>query len=313
MIHIRLILEFLDNSRKEKKYHYFTHLQMTLLFAVGSIVCSILFSLALAGTPAPIDPLVCTERSDAVAVVAAACSIRVDCDFEWLRPTPLSALAWDTLLVTQTELISPSATAPGANDVRFMFTLPNYVTLPLVAYDNMSLDAVDCAPIAAAPQTLVPPSVFSLIDALSTWERYDLQTNQCPDDNYVGIYSNASGNATIVCVCAPGKLCEVDPVTLNSLLSVTAIIAVVSILAMALNDIISGAIKLRWLYRLKRRVARLERAYYDGNKEDDMMMKMRPMAKDVSQPQPSSSTKRNNGARMGALLAVGGDYMSGFM
>lgn len=215
------------------------------------VIAYIILSVACAAViPPPIDPLVCTLRSDAVAVVAAACNIRVDCHFEWMLPAPgLSLAAWDTLLVVQTQLISPSATTPAPGDARRMFTTPNYVTLPLVAYDNTSMDAVDCAPIAAAYQTLTPPSVFALMDALGTWETYVMQENQCPDDNHIGVYSNSTGNQTIICLCAPGKLCDVDPTTLNSLVMVCAIILVVVILAIAAFVFISNSLGLRWLAR----------------------------------------------------------------
>lgn len=229
------------------------------MYRLFALLC-LLISTVLSGAPPPIDPLVCTLRSDAVAVIAAACSVRVDCHFEWMLPPPgLSLAAWDTLLVIQTQLISPSATTPTSGDARRMFTTPNYVTLPLVAYDNTSLDAVDCAPIAAAPQTLIPPSVFVLIDALGTWQRYVMQENQCPDDNHIGIYSNATGNQTIICVCAPGKLCDVDPTVINSLVSVCGIIAVVIIVVLALYIIICDSLILRALARENKKYHRMKR------------------------------------------------------
>lgn len=158
---------------------------MRLLFCLllGTILTAAVVGV-LAYTPTP--PLICTLRSDAVAVVAAACQLVVDCRYELgsgVNALPLTS--WDVLLTVQSALLSDSATAVLQMDARRYFIPEWYMTLPLMAYDDTSMDAVDCAPIAAAPQTELTAAVFELLDALSKYQRYVSDAAKCADVNQV--------------------------------------------------------------------------------------------------------------------------------
>lgn len=195
----------------------------------------LLLCLCIYQAGATITPLVCTLESDAVAVVAAACQVVVDCRFEFgTGANALSLSAWDVLLTTQAQLLSPSATEVLPQDARKYFIPVWYIVLPLMAYDPLSVDAVDCAPIAAAPQTDLPDAVFALLDTLSKYQRYVSDTSKCSDINQIGIWTNASGTPGISCQCAPGKVCTLGNTTLDSLIGVVAIMVAILIAAATL-------------------------------------------------------------------------------
>ncbi len=62
---------------------------------------------------AAIVPLVCTQRADAVAVIAAACQVAVDCRFELGTGTGALTLGtWDVFLTQDVHLMTNDETTP---------------------------------------------------------------------------------------------------------------------------------------------------------------------------------------------------------
>ncbi len=94
------------------------------------------------------------------------------------------------------------------------------------------MDAVDCAVIASNPQTMLTDAVFQLLDTISKYLRYISDAAQCADINQLALWNNDSGTPTIVCQCAPGKVCNLGNDNLDTLLAVVGILTVIIALAL---------------------------------------------------------------------------------
>ncbi len=254
-------------------------------------VLLLVLCLLLPLTALTLTPLICTTRSDAVAVVAAACQVVVDCRSELgSGPNALPLTSWDVLLTTQSGLLSDSGTVPLTNDARRYFIPEWYITLPLMAYDAASMDAVDCAPIAAAPQTDLTDAVFALLDALSKYQRYVSNAAKCADVNQVALWTNATGTPAIVCQCAPGKVCSLGNDTPDAILQVAGIFIIVLGLAFVAFSVVSTALA---LYRSTRYIRHLQR---------ELRHTMKRTA--------ASITSQTENIGLGLVMAVGGDDMN---
>jgi hypothetical protein len=201
-------------------------------------------------------PLVCTTETDAVALIAHSCQLLLNCRAELgTGEDALATEAWVVLLTEQACLLSANATAATDCDSRLLFMDAVYVTQPLVAYDNTSLDAVDCNAILecniASPEgALIPVQVFDLLNALSVYTWYASDTSSCPEDNHVAHWTNVTGTPEIVCQCAPGKVCEASNVAVSSFLVFTGIFACVLALAMTLFVVVTTSMALWQAARL---------------------------------------------------------------
>lgn len=208
-----------------------------------------------------LTPLICTTRADAVAVVAAACQLAVDCRFELGTGTGALTLGtWDVFLTEQTQLLSDSATGVLPLDARKYFWPENYITLPLMAYDDTSMAAVDCSVIASNPQTDLTDAVFMLLDTINKYLRYVSQTGQCADVNELALWNNDTGTPTIVCQCAPGKVCTMGNTLQDGLMNVVGIMVLIMALGVFLFVVITGPIMIVQAQRLSAQteVLRLE-------------------------------------------------------
>jgi hypothetical protein len=223
-----------------------------------------LFLLAATALAAPTPPLICSSRTDAVALVAGACALQLDCRYELgtAATTILSLSEWDTLLTTQTHLLASDYSAADPDDARLMFTAPAYVTLPLLAYDpgNVSSEAVDCAALLQASEAdpdaaLVPDPVFDVLDTLSKYQHYVSAQSQCPDDNEVWTWANTTTlGPRLVCQCAPGKVCTSGNATVSSILAVIGIFVAVLILGLLLFAVVTVPMLLRKATLLEQRL-----------------------------------------------------------
>jgi hypothetical protein len=237
----------------------------------ATVVTLVFLSVFLAATTTytPIPPLVCTTKADAIAVVAAACQLVVDCRFELgSGANALPLTSWDVLLTVQSGLVSNSSTVPLANDARYSFTDEWYILLPLMAYDNTSVDAVDCSTIANNPQTNLTAPVFNLLDALSKYIRYMSVLAKCPDVNQIPLWSNASGTPKISCQCVPGKVCSIGSTTSDTILQVAGIFLMVLALVFAAYSMVTNALTLRHSKRNIHRYRRLQDPSGSGGGED---------------------------------------------
>jgi len=222
------------------------------------------FLWALGVFAAPPVPTICSSRADAVALVAGACDLQLDCRDELgSKATAVLSLAeWDTLLTTQTHLLSADYAAIDPLDSRFKFTAAPYLTLPLLAYDpgNVSTEAVDCAALLQASEddpdaALVPHPIFDVLDALSKYQRYVSPQSRCSDDNEVRTWSNTTTfGPRLVCQCAPGKVCTSGNATVSSVLVVAGIFIAIIILALFAFSIVTVPMLLAKAEKLDRRL-----------------------------------------------------------
>lgn len=230
----------------------------SLFFSLGArimnttlLVLFLLFLSVVRGAP-----LVCTTETDAVALIAHSCQLLLNCRAELgTGDDALSTDAWGVLLTEQSCLLSTNATTATDCDSRLLFMDAVYVTQPLVAYDNTSLDAVDCnaileCNIASPEDSLVPVQVFDLLNELSVYMWYASDTSNCPEDNHLAHWTNVTGTPEIVCQCAPGKVCEASNVAVSSFLVFTGIFACVLALAMTLFVVVTTSMALWQAARL---------------------------------------------------------------
>jgi hypothetical protein len=248
--------------------------------------------------------LVCTQRADAVAVVAAACQVVVDCRFELGSGAGSLPLPnWDVFLTTQTGLMSDNATTVNANDARRYFIPEYYITLPLLAYDNTSMDAVDCSIIAANPQTNLTDAVFMLLDTVSKYLRYVSDVAQCSDINELSIWSNDTGTPTVICQCAPGKICLQGNSLLDTLLGVIGILVIVVALGLTVYVVVTTALDLIRAARLERKIDRLFRKYgMQLNRDYNVSLRLAPLGKQRTPQQPGLGAKHAGAALLGSDL-----------
>ena len=128
--------------------------------------------------------------------------------------------------------------------MRYSFWPEQYVTLPLLVYDNTSMDAVDCAIIASNPQTNLTDAVFQVLDTISKYLRYISDTAQCADINQLALWNNDSGTPTIVCQCAPGKVCNLGNDNLDTLLAVVGILTLIAALGLLVFEGVTSPMSL---------------------------------------------------------------------
>jgi hypothetical protein len=238
-------------------------------------VWSILLLLLLgAAVAAPSPALVCSARADAVALVAGACALQLDCRYELGADANavLSLAEWDTLLTMQTHLLASDYATVDPSDARFMFTAAPYVTLPLLAYDpgNTSGVSVDCAALLQASEldpeaALVPDQVFDVLDTLSKYQHYVSPQAQCPDDNEVWTWSNTTTlGPRLVCQCAPGKVCTSGNATVSSILAVIGIFVAVLIFGLLVFTVVTVPMLLRKAAILELKLAYIEKEHALG-------------------------------------------------
>jgi len=143
-------------------------------------------------------------------------------------------------------------TQPDPQDARYSFWPAQYVTLPLLVYDNTSMDAVDCAIIASNPQTNLTDAVFQVLDTISKYLRYISDTAQCADINQLALWNNDSGTPTIVCQCAPGKVCNLGNDNLDTLLAVVGILTLIAALGLLVFQGVTSPMSLVEARRLRK-------------------------------------------------------------
>jgi hypothetical protein len=223
---------------------------LTFLFLAGLFLL-----VGVVGVNAAITPLICTTRADAVALIAGACELKLDCRYELgsaKAGNGLSLDEWDVLLTDQAHLLSASYTDVDPEDARYRWDYPAYITDPLVSYDpaNLSGSAVDCAALLQASQVdpdaaLVPDAVFEVLAVVSKFQRDASESAQCSDVNEVWVWTNATGTPKYSCQCAQGKVCEANSATVSSVVGAVGIFVAVLALGLVVFEIVVGSLALR--------------------------------------------------------------------
>jgi len=262
----------------------------------------------LASTVTAFTPLVCTTRADAVAVVAAACQVVVDCQFELGSGAGALPLPnWDIFLTWQTGLLSDSAITATVKDARRFFWTEYYITTPLLAYDNTSMDAVDCSVIAANPQTNLTDSVFMLMDTINKYLRYVSDHSRCSDINELTIWSNETGEPEVVCQCAPGKICAQGNDTQDAILNVSAILADIFIVGMSLYLLVVLPYALVQARRLENTMNALMTRYgREAGRDFSPMIREARVEQKVQQEREQRALGFETAAMAGAMAYIGG-------
>ncbi len=236
-------------------------------------------ALAASGAAYPTPPLVCTERTDAVALIAAACQQLVNCRFDFgAGDAALSLSAWDVLLTEQSGLLSYAATTVLENDARLDFTLnQSLITTPLMAYDADDGGAVDCGALIPTVGASLPVTVVAAINVLSLYQNYMSDVAHCPDVNQVPLWTNASGVPTISCQCAPGKTCEAGNANVSALVGLISIFLVVIASALTVFVMVTSTIDLRTKFRARAKLyQRQQQQQSRGGGGDEELVSLRP-------------------------------------
>jgi len=206
----------------------------------------VLFLLLAPCVPAAFPPVVCSSRAGAVALVAAACQLRVHCRYEFGANTAALPLAgWDLVLVNQTGLLSPTVGLVTASDTRRRDWAASTLTAPLLVHAETDASALDCEMLAitlAATRdaTLVPDTLWVVIDTLVAFQHYSMDANQCADLNEIPVWDRSTAEPTLQWLCAMGKTCHVESSGRDEAVLVIAILVLAGAVLFIIYGIVSG-------------------------------------------------------------------------